>query len=130
MIQDAIYYLLTNDAAVAAIVGTRIYPDLATQGATYPFIVYGIEQTQPSDTKDGPSVLDVVTFSVMSFAKSYVQARDMAKAVRAELDRYSGTAAMVDIQSIKFVNQMSNQMEVDKHVFIIEQIFEAREVRA
>jgi siroheme synthase (precorrin-2 oxidase/ferrochelatase) len=102
---------------------------MATQGAVYPFVVYSTDQTQPSDTKDGPSVLDVVSISILTFAKSHITALEIAAAIRAELDRYGGTAAGVDIQSVRFVNQMANQMDLDKHIFIIEQMYEAREVR-
>jgi len=129
MIEKAIYYLLSNDPTVSGLVGTRIFPDMATQGAVYPFVVYSTEQTQPSDTKDGPSVLDVVSISILTFAKSHITALEIAAAIRAELDRYGGTAAGVDIQSVRFVNQMANQMDLDKHIFIIEQVYEAREVR-
>lgn len=32
MIEKAIYYLLSNDPTVSGLVGTRIFPDMATQG--------------------------------------------------------------------------------------------------
>lgn len=126
MIGDAIYTIFSQDATIAGLVSTRIYPDIATQTAAYPFIVYGVEGTEPSDTKDGVSRLDVVTVSVMVYAKSYSTAGEIASACRSAFDRYSGSAAGENIQSVRFVNQMSHQMELDKHIFIVEQNYNVR----
>jgi len=52
MIGKALYGKLSATAAVTALVSTRIFPDMATQDATYPFIVYTNDATQPTDVKD------------------------------------------------------------------------------
>lgn len=38
-----LYSVLSSDAATAAIVGTRIYGDIADQDAAYPYIVYQMQ---------------------------------------------------------------------------------------
>lgn len=40
MIKTAIYARLSGDAAVAALVGTRIYPQEGPENAVYPLIIY------------------------------------------------------------------------------------------
>jgi hypothetical protein len=65
MTGKAIYALLTASTDVTDLVGTRIFPDMATQKAAYPFVVYSVEATEPSDTKDGVSGLDIVEVSIM-----------------------------------------------------------------
>lgn len=129
MIGKALYGKLSATAAVTALVSTRIYPDIATQDATYPFIVYSNDATQPTDVKDSASPLDVVTMSVMIYSNSYSQAQDIAAAVRTALDRMTGTIQGVTVQSCRFEGQNSAQMEFDKHVFVIEQSYVFRHVR-
>ena len=129
MIGKALYGKLSATAAVTALVSTRIFPDMATQDATYPFIVYTNDATQPTDVKDSASPLDVVTMSVMIYSKSYSQAQDIAAAVRTALDRMTGTVQGVNVQSCRFEGQNSAQMEFDKHVFVIEQSYVFRHVR-
>jgi len=129
MIGKALYGKLSATAAVTALVSTRIFPDMATQDATYPFIVYTNDATQPTDVKDSTSPLDVVTMSVMIYSNSYSQAQDIAAAVRTALDRMTGTVQGVNVQSCRFEGQNSAQMEFDKHVFVIEQSYVFRHIR-
>ena len=127
MIGNAIYYLLSNDATLSGLIGTRIYPDLATQQAVYPFCVYMIDEVQPSDTKDGASVLDQIIFNVTTYAKSYTTAQEIASACRAVLDAHpTGTVSGVDVQAIRFTGQRSDRLEVDKGVYIVSQDYRAR----
>ena len=73
----AIYYLLTNASDVTAIVGTRIYPEVAQQNAALPYIVYNVSNNEPSDTKREPSKLDTAEVEVNVFSEKYTQAIDM-----------------------------------------------------
>ena len=84
----AIYSLLVNDSAVSAIVGTRIYPELAEEGASAPYIVYSVVSNTPSDTKDGTPI-DEAQLEVFSVGSTYAAANDLADNVRAALDRKS-----------------------------------------
>jgi hypothetical protein len=125
----AIYHILTNATAVTDIVGSQIFPDMATQQAFYPFIVYEVSGTIPTDTKDGPSKLDEVSINVMCYSNSYAQAQELASKVRIALDRTKGTFAGVEIQSIQFTNQFSTAMSFEKKVYVLEQNYDVREVR-
>lgn len=126
----AIFYILSNHVGTAALVDARIYPDMATQKAAYPFIVYSVTATRPTDTKDGSSVLDEVSVSVMCYASTYTASQDIAEQVRTALDRTTGTYSGVAVDSIRFDDQRSAEMEIDKHVFITEQAYTARIVRS
>jgi hypothetical protein len=125
----AIYHILTNASDVTDIVGSQIFPDMATQQAVYPFIVYEVSGTIPTDTKDGPSKLDEVSINVMCYSNSYAQAQELASKVRIALDRTKGTFAGVEIQSIQFINQFSTAMSFEKKVYVLEQNYDVREVR-
>jgi hypothetical protein len=47
MTGKAIYAILSTAVPVTGIVSTRIYPDMATQDAIYPFVVYSITGILP-----------------------------------------------------------------------------------
>jgi hypothetical protein len=125
----AIYNILTTSAPVTALVGSQVFPDMATQQAAYPFIVYEVASTISTETKDGPSHLDEVSVNVMCYSNSYAQAQDLAKKVRIALDRTRGTFGGVVIQSIQFTNQFSTAMSFEKKVYVVEQSYDVREVR-
>ena len=100
----AIYSILTSDSDVSAIVGTRVYPQIAAQGAAFPFVVYVLQDTSPSDTKSGVSTLDEVRYDIVVASETYAQASDLTNKIRTALDRYSGTVAGVVIDSIQFTD--------------------------
>ena len=98
----AIYSILTADSDVNAIVSGRVYPQIAAQGAAFPFVVYVINDLTPSDTKSGVSTLDEVRYEVLAIAETYAEAADLNEKVRTALDRYTGTVSGVVVDSIQF----------------------------
>jgi hypothetical protein len=100
----AIYSILTADSDVNAIVSGRVYPQIAAQGAAFPFAVYVLQNTDPSDTKSGVSTLDEVRYDIVVASETYAQASDLTEKIRTALDRYSGTVSGVVIDSIQFID--------------------------
>ena len=100
----AIYSILTSTSAVSAIVGTRVYPQIAAQEAAFPFVVYVLQNVDPSDTKSGVSTLDEVRYDIVVASENYAQASDLTGKIRTALDRYTGTVAGVVIDSIQFID--------------------------
>lgn len=130
MTGKAIYAILSTAVPVTGIVSTRIYPDMATQDATYPFVVYTITGILPSNTKDHASQMDEVTASVICYADSYNSVQDLAEKVRAALDgKTRGTYGGVSLQSIRITDQISTQMNIDKLVYIVDQTYQIRQNR-
>ena len=120
----AIYSILTSDSDVNAIVGTRVYPQIAAQGAAFPFVVYVLQDTSPSDTKSGVSTLDEVRYEIVAAAETYAVLADLTEKIRTALDRYTGTVAGVVIDSIQFTdldtaNDDNNEVFVSSSEFII-----------
>jgi len=100
----AIYSILTSDSDINAIVGTRVYPQIAAQEAAFPFVVYVLQNIDPSDTKSGVSTLDEVRYDIIVASESYAEASDLTNKIRTALDRYSGTVSGVVIDSIQFTD--------------------------
>ena len=108
----AVYGILSANSGVTDIVGTRIFPEIAEQEAVTPFVIYQLQSVAPEDTHDGPSKLDEVRFEFLCYADSYNAAADLGVAVRAALDRVSGTYNGVNVESVQF-NDVDVEIEYD-----------------
>lgn len=108
----AVYGILSANSGVTDIVGTNIFPEIAEQETAVPFIVYQLQNVSPEDTHDGPSKLDEVQFEFLCYADSYNAAADLGVAVRAALDRVSGTYNGVNVESVQF-NDVDIEIEYD-----------------
>lgn len=114
MIGDVIYSLLSNDAAVGALVSTRIYPSLAIENVVYPYIVYEQTGNEPTNDKDGPSTLDTLTYDIEIYTKSLNESNDLGVKVRKVLDRHAGTTNSKVIQSVKYNTENSGYDDKDR----------------
>jgi hypothetical protein len=100
MSEKALYSILTNDSDVAAHVSTRVYPNVAPQSASYPYIVYERVSTEPLNAIPGSLNESRTTFQLSIESDSYSECKDVADDVRDALDGYSGTAATVVVHRI------------------------------
>ena len=102
-IGKALYSILFNDVDVKTLVSTRIFPNVAPQTTTFPFIIYDVTGIQPNDTKDGASTLDTNDVMISCYSETYSQASDLAKKIRIAMDRINeGTYSGEQIQSSQF----------------------------
>jgi len=121
----AIYSMLKDDSAVSALVGTRIYPELAEEGAATPYVVYSVVSNTPVDTKDSAPV-DEAQLEVFSVADTYAAANDLADKVRAALSRQSKKVyGTVTVQSVKYTNEVT-EVSAERNLFISVQDYTAR----
>jgi len=82
MMQADIYTVLSNDAAIYSLCGTRIYPKRMPQGASVPAVVYTITEITPVKSLSGESGLDSGTVEITCWANDYTTAHLLAAAVR------------------------------------------------
>ena len=125
----AIYNLLTNDAPVTEIVSGRIYPELAKEGISMPYIVYSVVSNTPSDTKDGTPI-DEAQCEIFSVGPSYQACHNLADKVRAALDRKGVTvtdasAGDITVQSIQYTNEIT-EVSADRKTYIAVQDYTFR----
>jgi len=104
--EKAIVDILENDANVSAVVGDRIFPIFIPQEKAFPAITYERIDTDPKDTKDGLSTLDMPLIDIDLWGKDFKVLKDLARDVRKALDRFSGRRQSVEIQSIQFDNEI------------------------
>lgn len=62
--EEIVYSALSNDAAIAAIVGTRISPMKSLEGGQLPCITYHILGAKVEYTQDGPEVMQAPSVQI------------------------------------------------------------------
>lgn len=87
-----LYDALYNDLAVAALVGTRIYPMMRGRGEVLPALVYTVISATPIATLKNSGYADNI-FSISCDHLSYGGAQDLADTVALALDNFKYTAA-------------------------------------
>lgn len=83
-------YLL-DDAGIAVIVGTRVYPIIMPQGVVQPSIVYTRVSGVGDNHMEGPSGLSRPRFQVDCWAQSIDVAVTLANLVKERIDGFRGT---------------------------------------
>lgn len=102
---------LVANTAVAAVVGTRVFPVLAPASADIPFLTYRRSGVQRQHTLSGPMGMPTVILSLDMYAETYEAVRELADKCRLCLDGY-GTAQSDSI----VVNNVSLDNESDGFV--------------
>ena len=125
----AIYNLLFNNTPVRTLSQGKIYPELAKEGQSMPYIVYSVVSNSPSDTKDGTPI-DEAQCEIFSVASSYEQCNKLADLVRAALDRKGVTvsdasAGDITVQSIQYTNEIT-EVSADRKTYIAVQDYTFR----
>lgn len=98
--ETQLYALLSGNAGVTALVGTRIYPDLIPEEKDSPYIGYERVATAPIATIHGSVPGTEVGMAVACWAETRVQAEEVADAVEAAMRAaghvYRGRGAEID----------------------------------
>jgi hypothetical protein len=83
---------LKATAGVTAIVGTKIYPMLAPQSATIPYIVYEKTLDSPVNDANGTGSTSQKRYTVACFAATYDGAQTLGAAVQAALSGWKDSS--------------------------------------
>lgn len=85
--------VLKADSAVSALVGTRVYADVAPQGATFPVVVAQFMAAGPDEYVVGPYLLySNMLFVVKAIDKTNSYRQDIADAAESALHNKTGNA--------------------------------------
>lgn len=126
-LEEAIYGLLAADAGVSGVLGARIYPDQAPQGATMPYCVYSEADRASTMTMDGPVSLDAWTMTLEVEADSKASVRRAAQAIRNKMLGFRGVVSGLTIRGI-FDQSETGSLEIpniadERGVFAVAQDF-------
>lgn len=85
-----VYRVLSTTSGITNYVGTRIRPEvIKDSSATLPYIVYGIRNTEPENTKQAVSPMDSSDVIIISVHNNYSELSDLGTEIRTALDYYS-----------------------------------------
>jgi len=105
----AIFSLLNN--SLGSQVDGDIYPNIAPQSASLPYIVYSLTGTSPQNTKDAPATAQLVDIQVDIVGKSFEKVVNLAKDVRTALERSSFSDTDVEVDDIAYISANSDFQE-------------------
>ena len=116
-INQLIYSRLAGFAQLSALVGTRIYPVIAPEKATMPYLVYSREDSQSFHNFGETLDNCFATYSFASSAKEYKQARAVTEAVREALKFWTSTGPPV-VDLVQMVNDFDGYQDTTDGVFM------------
>jgi hypothetical protein len=96
---------LVADAAVSAVVGSRIYPVLAPSSAALPLITWRRSSVLRTMGLGGPTGVTTVTLSLEIYAETYQAVRELADLCRVALDGYGATVDNVTVSNVSLDNE-------------------------
>ena len=111
MIEDKMRDRLLANSALTAKIGQNIYVNEAPQGVTGSYVVYFLVTETPIHTNT--DVTDELTIQYSVFADRYIDARSIAKIIRDDLDRFTGTLGGISVAEIIFDSMGVSMKEKD-----------------
>ena len=96
-----IYGVLANDTNVAALVGSRIYPTEAVQGALTPYVVYQSVVGIEDKVKGRDSVIKNYRMQIDGFASTKAQISDLMGKIDVALKNYTGSDYVLNVDEIE-----------------------------
>jgi len=114
VIAQAIHSILSADAPLVAIVGTRIKPAVAPQETANPCVIFEISSQDPNYTKDGAAEVIFTFLEIDIFSNTHAQAWTIEGLVKAALDQYSGTQDGQDIDLVQWEGSDDRAARVDR----------------
>ncbi|WP_187373970.1 DUF3168 domain-containing protein [Bacteroides neonati] len=103
-IGKAIYELLSGNTDIAAKISNKIFPLIATNNTSFPFIIYKRTNIIPAYTKDRFSANDTLMMDVVIASDKYNEAIELADLVRNTLEGKRGTFATIQVDDIRLVS--------------------------
>lgn len=104
-IQTDVRDFLIADAAIAAIIGSRMYPDILPQNVTYPAISYSMAARESvRDIPNGPAGRARPRLTINAWSLVYDQASELSDAIRLRLDGFKGVMGASDVGAIRLDN--------------------------
>lgn len=110
-IGKAVYQILSNDTKVKEMVGNNIYPLVANQGTTYPFIIYRRTGIEPVTSKDRFICSEVTSVDVIIASDRYDESIEVAELVKDALSGKSGIYSGIKVIDINMISADEDYIE-------------------
>lgn len=110
-IGKAVYQILSNDTKVKEMVGNNIYPLVANQGTTYPFIIYRRTGIEPVTSKDRFICSEVTSVDVIVASDRYDESIEVAELVKDALSGKNGIYSDIKVIDINMISADEDYIE-------------------
>lgn len=115
----AVHEILENNGSVTAIVGNRIFPNVAEQGVEMPLIVYSLIFNEPQDTKDSHNDCDKYSIQITCHGRNWDNLGILKKSVKTALERYKGTVTGAIVHNCYFISEDTIYNKEDEVYMIV-----------
>lgn len=119
-----VIYNLLQPVFDGTAIGNNIFPDIATQSTTLPFIIYSQLGVDNLNTKQGGGNPRKYSVQIAVFADDSIKARTFAETVILTLNRYQGSVANVantEVLNIYYIDEKTEFLNnIDIQSFKIE----------
>ncbi len=105
MVEKAIVAVLKANAALTALVSTRVYPIQAPQNVTAPYVTLFRVSADRESAMGADIGIVRARVQVNSWGTTYADAKNVAEAVRGALQRYSGTSASIQVLDVFLLSE-------------------------
>ena len=113
-IDEAVYTYLSGYAGLTALVGKRIYPDIAPQQAIYPCLTYQMLSEEEVNTFTQPnSTMIGVVFSFSVWGSTRASSKAASEQLRLAFKNYSGVTGGVGGVTVSGVEKLGSISDID-----------------
>lgn len=110
-IEAAVFSRITSDPAIAALIGTRLYPDRAPDAALKPYAIYQRISTVRNLTHDNADTPITVRMAVDCYAETRQQSREIADAVTNTMHGKTWSTGTIAVQLAALDNDAADYLE-------------------
>lgn len=106
---EALYSQLSGTSDLTALVSMRIYPGVAAQCASLPYIIFSQVSNAAHHAMSNDPNIQSPRWQISTWAETYSGVRAIAKQVKAALQDYTGTmggSGGVEVQRVFFENEI------------------------
>ena len=104
---------ITSDASITSHVGYRVYPHLAPAVDDLPFISWLRVAIRREQTLAFPIGVPTVQLEYLIFAESYLESRQIADAMRAALDGFTGSFDNTQVRQTSLESESDEVVALD-----------------
>jgi hypothetical protein len=111
--EQVIKHQIETSPSLALLVGFRVYPIIAPVSASLPFLVYQRSVIERNQTLSVPVGVPRVSLQLDTYAATYEQGREIADALRANLDGWGGSAYGVEVKRVSLESERDGFVQLD-----------------
>jgi len=101
--EEHLYSRLVNFSGITSLISSRVYSLKLPANCTFPAVTYFRVSSNPVESMTGSTALSFARFQLDSWAKTYLESKNLAEQVRLCLQGYKGTIAGITFFGVNFI---------------------------